>query len=248
MIFQGQAEVLAETARAANGDDGAAGFEELAEAGNGRGNRDTAASAAIFSGQLLLGAAGIGIFGLRLVTSGRAAAAGTGRRTFAGRNCAVGKDEPVEFFAQATAVELRRINNLKRIFELFQEPARPARRHRAAVAVPQANTHAIQLRRLFAGSGRCASKSRAKLRGDALETRQRRWLGWNKKHAGRVGVTLYGEWLLQAPHFLACSEQAVDGAERIVGFGVQEESRGAGGVENTRWWRQDGPLDRLEWA
>src|SRR4051812_30000576 len=61
-------------------------------------------------------------------------------------------------------------------------------------------------------------------------------------------MTLDGKGLLQSTHFFARGEQAIYGAERIVGPGVQEESRGTGCVEDTGRWRQDRSLDWLEGA
>src|SRR5688500_5984628 len=67
---------------------------------------------------------------------GRAAASGTAAPVTR-RDRAGDENDHVEFIDQIARVESLRVDNSEREFELFEQPARPARRHRAAVAVPQ---------------------------------------------------------------------------------------------------------------
>ena len=82
----------------------------------------------------------------RIRSAAPASAAAPGRP--GAPECAVGEYQNVEFAVQTTRVERGGIDHLKREFVLFENPARPARGHDAAVLIVEADAYGLELERL----------------------------------------------------------------------------------------------------
>src|SRR5438128_1396119 len=135
MVRQRQTQVGGQARGAADGQDGAAGFEELAQLRDGGRRGDGAAlflHAAIGPGRLVsasTSASAAPTAGATPAAATTEAAAGDG---------AIHEDDHIVLLTQTALVQLRCIDDLEWELETLQQPARPARGHRAAVTVPQA--------------------------------------------------------------------------------------------------------------
>src|SRR5205823_12121468 len=74
------------------------------------------------------------------------------RRRITRRNGAIDEHQHVELRAQIPRVERLRVDDFERELVLLEQPARPSRRHRTAVLIPQAYAYRLDgERRMLAG-------------------------------------------------------------------------------------------------
>ena len=128
---------------------------------------------------------------------------------------------------RSALVQLRRVDDLERELELLQEPAGPARRHRPAVAVPQADAGRLERHGLRA-------RARSGCPGTACRARRRSspaaasvvGLARDEERARRVASTPpTANGCLQPADLLARLLEPVHGPERVVQPGAEEEAR-----------------------
>ncbi len=113
-------------------------------------------------------------------TAAAASAASTGsRRTHAGR-----EDDDVEAAGEVAAVERLGKHDFERKLELLQQPARPARGHRAAVLIGEGNAQLAQLDGVARGPRRHAVEVEAEVGGELAHGRGRRRLGGDEECPG----------------------------------------------------------------
>src|SRR5690606_28702477 len=101
----------------------------------------------------------------------------------------------VEIAVQVTGVEARREHAVERNLELFEDPARPAGVHRAAIAVPQADAGYAQPARVAGSVGAGAGEVDAEIPRDALERRAIHAAG---AHVVRAGLERRRLWAFHA--------------------------------------------------
>ena len=167
VILERQPELPGESRGTADREDGAAVLEELLELWHRPGRGDVAAAAAILRGQTDL---------IDHVDVGRRRIAAHRPATASAADGAVHEDQYVEFLAQIPLVQFRRVDDLERELELFEQPPRPAGRHRSAVAVPQADSSRLERDRFLPRRFLGADESRAERRRDLLQSRECRFL------------------------------------------------------------------------
>ena len=129
-----------------------------------------------------------------------------GRTSASGRAHARWKDDHVVLAREVSRVEALRVHDLERELELFEQPARPAGRHRPAVLIRERDAQLAELDRVGGVTPEGAGRSS---RPDP-----------SPSSAVRRGVRHAGSRRRRAalrPHDLASGrKQAVDGDERVV--------------------------------
>ena len=142
------------------------------------------------------------------------------------------------------------VDQLERELELLEQPARPAGRHRPAVAVPQADADRLERHGLLAGRGGAAD-------GTACRARRRSFpargsvvvLRRDEEHPGRVldaRPTVTGS--CKPADFLARLQEPVHGPERVVEPRLRKKPDGVLGVDDLAGGGGTLVLDLLERA
>src|SRR5262245_15599816 len=166
---------MTEHRRSAEGDDHAACFREFLQLRNRVLDGDASELTAIFLGEL--------------VRAGLTSAATTAEATAAAvglRNAAVGEKNDVVLRLEVAGVERVREDALEVELELLEQPADVARRHRAAIHVPQADARLGQLVDRARRTRRDRGEVEAEIERGLVEHRLRRRLGGDENHAGAV--------------------------------------------------------------
>ena len=115
-------------------------------------------------------------------------------------------------------VERRRVDHLERELVALEQPPDPSARARAAVAIPQADAHRLQLEPRARGRRRHAGEHQPQIGRGLLEDRPRRAARTSRgdeHRAGRAGRAT-GAAVGGPVHVVAGAQQAIDGHERVV--------------------------------
>src|SRR5262249_10589350 len=147
------------------------------------------------------------------------------------------------------------IDDAVRKLELFEEPARPARWHRTAIAIPQADPRRLEWHSFLSRRDRRADEACAKLGRDLLEPCLCTGFLGGEVQPRRMDRAFDCECSLQPADFFTRGNQLIHSPKGVIGPHVQEEADSVLRVEDLSRRRLhfnleflEGPIEAVEYT